>query len=78
MNDPTQQKSRIPRRCVGSTMYLQFVNLRARRDRVARDMNRVARDAIRVAHEGGNLLLSGTVCTLLLQAQYSLSPWPQN
>ena len=28
---------------------------------VARDANRVARDAISVSHEGGNLLLSGTV-----------------
>ena len=29
---------------------------------VARDANRVARDAISVSREGGNLLLSGTVC----------------
>ena len=28
----------------------------------ARDANRVGRDAIRIAHEGGNLLLSSTVC----------------
>ena len=68
MNNPTQQNSRIPRRCVENTLYLQFVNLRALCDcvvhdmnRVASDENRVARDTIHVTREGGNLLLSGTV-----------------
>ena len=52
-------------RLVYCTYMYRFLTIARDAIRVARNAIPVARDAIRVAPEGGNLLLSGTVCRLI-------------